>query len=62
MGLVPGTTLDAIQFRSCCGDFAHADILAVAAIPEPGAFVCALAGLVGLGAVAWRRRRGAEIR
>jgi hypothetical protein len=57
-GLPPGTAFDAVQFRSCCGDTAHADILAVAAIPEPGTLVLMLAGVMAMMALSHRRRAG----
>lgn len=57
-GLAPGTAFDAVQFRSCCGDTAHADILAVAAIPEPGTLVLMLAGAIAMMIMPRRRRVG----
>lgn len=57
-GLAPGSAIDAVQFRSCCGINAHADILAVAAIPEPSMFVLMLAGVIAIATMRHRRSVG----
>jgi hypothetical protein len=58
-GLAPGTVFDAVQLRSCCGITANADILAVAAIPEPGIMALMLAGAVAMMIPLQRRKQGA---
>jgi len=39
------------------GAYAHLDAISLSAVPEPSTFVLAVAGLIGLLAYAWRKRR-----
>lgn len=58
-GLAPGSVIDAVRIRSCCGMSAHSDLLAVAAVPETSTPALMLAGLLAVGAIVRVRGRRA---
>jgi hypothetical protein len=55
-GLAPGETFDAVHIRACCTTDAHLDLLAIAAVPEPGTTALMLMGLLVPAFVSLRKK------
>ena len=55
-GLAPGDTFDALRIRACCTTDAHLDLLAIAAVPEPGTTGLMLLGLLMTGLYGLRKK------